>query len=344
MLDGQRVEGLHGGHARAGGVSEQHPVLDVAAVHPPRFEHPQQVGRQVVHLFKELLRVRVVAEVVVAGRVFVVVSEGYGRDDLIHRIVRHGFHVRKLRHAVVVDGPVIDAGDLHALHSNLPFHVVEAAAVLKPVAPDDLCHVGDHLIVLFPLMEQHLLDLRLRFCVDDVDDHLLRLEKPVDPVDCLYEIVELVVDAQEYGAVAMALKVTALAGDGLLGGQQPRPPVGKVDDPLFPDVDVQRAVDLHGLRQGPLDGVSLRLQIVPQYEVGLRVAPDDLQHLRHPVVDGIPLFLRGVLEGKGGVPDHLHLAALIGARGGVVHRQTVPAHVHLRQVVAGVVIAQVAGL
>ena len=215
---------------------------------------------------------------------------------------------------------------------------------MQSVAPDDVCHVLDHLIMLLPLLQKHLFDLCLRLCVDDVDDHRLGLQKSVDAMDGLYEIVELIVDAQEDGAVAMALEVAALAADGLLGGQQPGLAVRKVYDVFLPHVVVLRAVDLHRLRHGLLDGVALGFQVVPQYEVRLGVRTDDLQHLGHPVVDGFPLLSRGVLEPEGGVPEHLVLSVFVRPRGGIVHRQAMPAHVHLRQIIAGIVIAQVGGL
>ena len=341
VLDGHGVEGLHRRHARARGVSEEHAVLDVAGVHPPRLQHSQQVGRQIVHLPEKIVVVLVHAEVHVVVGILVMIAEGDGRDDLIHRVFRH---VLQLIDAIIVDCPVVVARDLHSLHSHRVPHLIKPPGIVQAVLFDDVGHVPDHLIVAGPLLHQSFANLFLRFRVDDVDDDPLGLQKPVNAVDGLYEIVEFVVDAQEDGPVTVPLEVTALPADALLRGQQPYPPVAEGDDPLLAGVVILRAVDLHGLGDCLLDGVALGLQIVPQYEMGLGVAADNLQHLGDAVVDAVPLFLRGVLQGECGVPDQLHLPVFVASRRGVVHGQPVPSDVHLRQVIAGVVVSQIGRL
>ena len=51
--------------------------------------------------------------------------------------------------------------------------------------------------------------LTLVLGVNDVDVNFFRLLKSVDAVNCLYKVVELIIDANKYGTVAMVLKVTS---------------------------------------------------------------------------------------------------------------------------------------
>ena len=58
-------------------------------------------------------------------------------------------------------------------------------------------------------MLQDFEDLLLAVHIDDVHDDLFRLQEPVTAVDRLYEVIELIVDAQKDHAVTVSLKVAS---------------------------------------------------------------------------------------------------------------------------------------
>ena len=172
MFDYKRVERLHCRHARARRVPEKHSILHVTAVHATRLQHAQQIRRKEIHLFKELLRVRVVPEVIVAGRVFVVIAKRNAGNDLIHAVC---VHLRKLVNTIIVDCSEMFSFNLHALHPYRALHIIEALLVVQPIVANDIDHLCDHLVVLLPLVQQHILDFSLGFGVYDIDYHGFRL-------------------------------------------------------------------------------------------------------------------------------------------------------------------------
>ena len=64
------------------------------------------------------------------------------------------------------------------------------------------------MIVILPLFKQCFLDLPLVLHVDNVNHNGILLQKPVAPVDCLNEIIELIINSKKYLPVAISLKVT----------------------------------------------------------------------------------------------------------------------------------------
>ena len=169
-------------------------------------------------MLEEALGVLVVPEVVVAGSVLVVIGEWDGGHDDVHAVLRH---VADLFHAVVIDRRKALSLHFHSLNSNAPAHALGLRRTAEPVFLDDLPHPLLHGVVLLPLFQQHPVDGVLRLRVDDVDDHRLRLQEAVYPVDGLNEIIELVVDADEDGPVAVPLEVAAGAGEAFLRGEEP---------------------------------------------------------------------------------------------------------------------------
>ena len=319
VLDAEGVKGLDGGHPGAGGASKQDPVFHMDRQHPPRPQDPQQLRGEKIHLVKKTGGVLVVAEIVVAGGVFVVVGEGDGGVDQVHRVVRHpaGFG-----DTIVVDGGEVVPPDLLPRHPDAPLHPGQNPLGGDAVLPQQAAHLGRLGLVPLPLGQQLLQDGRLVLGVDHVDDHPLPLEKPVDPVDGLEEVVKLVVDPHKDGPVAMALEIAAAAGDLLLGSQQAGSPLGEIHHPDLPLLQGKRPVHLHRLRQGFLDGPPLLLQVVPEEEMGLWVAVHNLLHLGHPGGQALPLLPGCLHQPLGRVPGQLHLAVRV-LDPGVPRRQLV---------------------
>ena len=285
--DAHGVERLHGGHSHAGGIAEQHPILDVAAEHAPRLQHPQQVRTEIVHLLKEPAGILVVAEVVIAGGVFVMVGKRDGGQDHVHAVFGHPC---RFLHAVVIHQRVIFAFHFHALHSYASGHALRLGGTAQAVFLHDLPHLALQVLVLLPFLHQHTVNGIFRRRVNNVDHHLLRLEKAIDTVYRLNKIVKFIVDTDENRPVAMALEVAPAAAQALFGGKQPAAALREVDHPLLPFGIVHAAVDVHGVRQSLTNGVPLRLQIVPENEVRFRITVHDLFRHGHALVNALPLL------------------------------------------------------
>ncbi|MPN22893.1 hypothetical protein SDC9_170278 [bioreactor metagenome] len=75
--------------------------------------------------------------------------------------------------------------------------------------------------MLLPFDKQIVEYLLLVFGIDHVDHDFFRLQESIYPVDCLYEIVEVVVDSREYRPVTMPLEVAPVAGQALFRSEQP---------------------------------------------------------------------------------------------------------------------------
>ena len=117
------MKGLHRRHARAGRIAEQNAVFYMTAEHAAGLQYAQQVRAQVVHLLEKFLRVRIVPEIIVAGRVFIVIAKGNAGDDLVDGIIRHA---RQLVYAVVMDGDKVFTGYYPAFNADGALHVVES--------------------------------------------------------------------------------------------------------------------------------------------------------------------------------------------------------------------------
>ena len=118
-------------------------------------------------------------------------------------------HLRRFQHAIVVDRREILAFYLHSFHSYRAGQLFDLRSPRKPVFFDDLPHLFRKDVVLLPFLHQHVQDRLFRFGVDDVDDDFFFLQKAVDAVDRLYEIVKLVIDTDEDRPMAIPLEVTA---------------------------------------------------------------------------------------------------------------------------------------
>ena len=141
----------------------------------------------------------------------------------------------------------------------------------------------------------------------------------------------------------MALEVAPAAAQALLGGKQPAAPLREVDHPLFPFGIVHATVDIHGVRQGLTDGVPLRLQIVPEKEVRLRITVHDLLRHGHAGVNTLPLLPRRFRQRYRRVMHQLELAVPICVLAVPAPHDMRP-NIQRRQRIAGIVIAQVRGL
>jgi len=73
MADTHGMKRLHRRHTGSGRVAEKNAVFYMAAEDTSRFQHAQKVRGQIVHLLKELLRIFVVTEVVIAWCVLIVI-------------------------------------------------------------------------------------------------------------------------------------------------------------------------------------------------------------------------------------------------------------------------------
>src|SRR6185295_9440123 len=107
---------------------------------------------------------------------------------------------------------------------------------------------------------------------DDVNLAGMHLQKPVNPVDGLDKIIELVCDPEEYCLVAVALKVAAAASDFLFGGEVLKLSVAEIYNRLLALVHVLCAVDTDGRWNRLLNGPAFILEGVPQDKVIVRRA------------------------------------------------------------------------
>ena len=171
MPDTHCVERLHGRHAHAGRVAEQHAVFDMARKHPAGLEDAQQVGRQIVHLLEKAFGILVMPEIVIAGRVFIVIGKRDGRVDQVNAVC---FHPCRLLYAVIIDRSKPLSPDFHSINSYASGHR-RCSVLVQAVSADDLTHLALQLVIPLPLLHEHAQDFLLALGADDVDDHLLSL-------------------------------------------------------------------------------------------------------------------------------------------------------------------------
>ena len=339
VLNTLGMERLHGRHTVTCGVSEQDAVLDMAGKYPARFENPKQLRAQIVHLIEEPVRALIVTEVVIAGRVFVVIGKWDGGNDQVNAAF---LHLGRLFDTVVVHGCPVVPLEFHAINSYASGHTDCSKPLRKAVFFNNGLQIRLHGLVLLPLFHQRSIDSIFRFGVDDVYDYLLTLEKSVYAVDGLNEVVELIVDPDEDGPVTMPLEVAALTAQALFRGEQAAAALGEVNNPPFPLVIVHRAVDVHGSGNLAQNLTALLFQIMPENEMGGRIAVYDLLCLGNSGLDR-PAFLVGRILETGRLIDfHADLSIPVQSR---AHcgRQNVGPNLQRRQIVACGVIAQVGG-
>ena len=173
------------------------------------------------------------AKVIIARGVFIVIREGYRGDNQVNAVVRH---ISYFLNTVVVIYRKVFAFDFHSFYSHRSHHTLADILIRQSVFFKN----GDHflclLVIAFPLGHQRGEHLVLFVHVDDVDNHLLLLPEPVDTVDRLNKIVELIVDTAEYRTVTIPLKVTSRTGYTLLCCEALRPSLGKVYNVLLSNV------------------------------------------------------------------------------------------------------------
>ena len=76
---------------------------------------------------------------------------------------------------------------------------------------NDPAHLGDEIIVLIPFPFQGFEYRLFTLGGYDIDDDALALPEAIDTMNRLNKIIELVADAREYCAMAIALKISTLA-------------------------------------------------------------------------------------------------------------------------------------
>ena len=74
---------IHLHHAVGCLVTVEQPVFGVNTGHSPRFQYPQQMGNQEIHLLPKVIIRRVVAEVVQAGDILIMVAKWNAGHDAI---------------------------------------------------------------------------------------------------------------------------------------------------------------------------------------------------------------------------------------------------------------------
>ena len=197
--------------------------------HAARLQGAQQFRGQVVHLLEKLCIVRVMAEVVIAGAVFIVIAKGDAGHIQVNAVRRPTAH---FFHAIVVDGGIVFAGDFHTLTSYRSFQGFQGKAA-QAVGFYDFFHLGAQFIVLPPFALQSQQHFAFGIHVQDVNDDRALLQKAVDAVHGLDKIVELVVYAHKDGPVAIPLEVAARPGQALFCAEQSGTSLRKVHDAPF---------------------------------------------------------------------------------------------------------------
>ena len=191
-------------------IPEQHPVLDMDGSHPPRLKHPEQLRREEIHLGKKVIRILIVPEVVIIGAVLVMVAE---RDRGMYQVNAVAFHCPRFLHTVTIHRFVMISPYRSffsaSFHAHLPFQPLCLICRVQTIFLHDPYHLCNHVIMVLPLFQQCFLDLALILHVDDVDHNRFRLQKSVAPVDCLNEIIKLIINSQKNLPVTVPLKVAS---------------------------------------------------------------------------------------------------------------------------------------
>lgn len=118
---------VHRGHAGAGGIAEQNPVFYMNTGQPPRLENPQKLRAEVVQLLEESVVVFIVAEVVIARRVFIVVGKRDRGHNEVNAVV---LHLSSFLYAVVVDCREVLASDFHSFYSYASRHTLDGVSLV----------------------------------------------------------------------------------------------------------------------------------------------------------------------------------------------------------------------
>ena len=296
--------------------------------HAARLQSPQQLRGEEVHLLEELIIVRVVSEVVVAGAVLIVVAErnrGHIKVDAVCRPAPHLFH------AVVVDGRIIISLNFHTLTSYRSFQGLQSKAA-EAVFLDDLLHLLTQLVILPPLALEGQQNLRFSVHIQDVDDDRSFLQKAVDTMNGLDEVVKLIVHPHENCPMAESLEIASRAGQALFRAKDAGTALRKIHDALFAGLQLHAAIDVHHLRHSLFESLALIFEVVPDHKMLIGGSfGNDAGHLSSADVNAIALFLGSIRQPHRGIVAELHLAVSFKLRRAVKTGELVVLDVHRGQ-------------
>ena len=296
-------------------------------------------GGEIVHLLKELLVVLVVAEVVVGGRILVVVGERYAGYYQPHGIVGH---ILAFQHVVVVDGAPQLAGFLLAAGEHPAHHLLFGLKPEQPVFAHYPRHLLHHLAVLLPLLHEALVYLALALGINQIEVDGMSLHESVYAGYGLKLVVKTVVD-EHYRLVAVVLEIQALAEHLRLGCKVFQPSVLEVLNDSVGLVVVLRAVDCLASGNGFAQFDTLRLEVVPKEEMVILVLGpvDYLHHSCNFLIHVVAPFAGGVLQSESRFAEHLHLPVAVCACGGIVDGHHLFVHPQFGQLVTRIRITEV---
>ena len=320
------VERLNRGHSHPGDVAELNAIFNVDCSDAARFEGAQQLRRQIVHLFKKCVVVGVMAEIVVRWAVLVMIAKG---DAGYIQVDAVGGPVFDFFDAVVVDGGIAFPCDFHSLTSYRSFEGFKCKAA-KAVLLDDLFHFSTQFVVLMPLALQGKQDFTFGVHVQDVDYNRLVLQKAVDSMHGLNEIIKFIVDAHKNRPVTKTLEIAAGAGQALFCAEQPGVALCKIHYALFAGFKLHAAVDVHHLRDGLFQSFALIFEVMPDDKVFIRAFVDDGGALGGSDLDAVALFPCSVGQAHCGIMAQLHLAVRVKFVWPLDAGQLVIADVHRR--------------
>ena len=184
----------------------------------------------------------------------------------------------------LLDIVVIDRDEMFAAHllpvaAHCPPHARPDGVGGKSVFPNDSGHDFSEFIVQFPFLQQDLPDSFFTVRVNDVNIYFPRLEKTVDTVDRLNEVVEFAVDSDKNRVGTMTLKVASGAGKNRFCRQILNPAIRKINNALFPLFQRLFPIHRHGFRKNGFNRPALFFQVMPQQKMLLRLCLDNFQHL-----------------------------------------------------------------
>ena len=163
----------------------------------------------------------------------------------------------------------------------------------------------------FPFFHQGTVDRIFRLCIDDVHNHGFLLQKTIAAVNRLDEIMEFIVDADKNLPVAVILEVAADAGQAFLRGKQAGSALREINHALFPLFIIHCSVDVHDLRHELFQLFPFRFPVMPQNEVCIRIAVNNLFCFPAPCLNALLLLPGSLLETGGSIVHQLILSVFV---------------------------------
>ena len=228
----------------------------------------------------------------------------------------------------------------HFFYSDASGHLCRLRGFVQPVFFHDLPHILLLLIVEFPFFHQGTVDRIFRLCIDDVHNHGFLLQETIAAVNRLDKIMELIIDADKNLSVAVILEITADAGKAFLCGEQSCSALREINHALFPLFIIHGSVDIHDFRHEPLQLFPFRFPVMPQNEVCIRIAVNDLFCFPAPCFNALFLLPGSLLQTGGSIVHQLILSVFVDVFR-VLVAQAVRSDFQLRQGIAFVVITEV---